>query len=285
MSIFKGDSIYKSGGGSSGGYSDGGALVDADFIEVTNNSISTYDNTSRDQVNFYFEVSDGEMINSVIELTTAVNSTVNVYVLRNGFYYLLGNVGGDTVTAGNDYKVNITGDSFSLELVTPAQVDPEFVNLMGSVYGVKKVNGLYWIDRNFMGDVGTWIDDNSTRYYDYAAFENINLDGWRLPTKTEINSLINSLYPDTAKAMKSTSGWYAGGNGDNSTGLNFKPYGYYNVQLADNTRVSRFFIKDTSDTSVYYFGSLNYDSSSSLYMNSNNKVVQWQLNVRLVHVV
>lgn len=283
MTIYNGPSIYNQGGSGGGAYKDGGALVDGDFIKVENNTISTYDNTARSDINYYFELADNEIINAVVELTTSLNATVHVYIVQNGLFIPIGNVGGDTVNAGDEYKVNITGNSFSLELVTPAQAEPEYVNLMGTVYGVKKVNGLYWIDRNFMGDVGTWIDDNSTRYYDYAAFENINLDGWRLPTKTEINSLINSLYPDTAKAMKSTSGWYSGGNGDNSTGLNFKPYGFYNVQLADNTRISRFFFKDPLDTSVYYFATLAYDSNSSLYTNSNNKVVQWQLNVRLVH--
>ena len=73
--IFKGDSIYKSGGGG-GGYKDGGQLVDGDFIEVKNNTVSTYDNTARDPINFYFEVKEGESINSVVELTTVVNSTV-----------------------------------------------------------------------------------------------------------------------------------------------------------------------------------------------------------------
>ena len=116
MSIFKGDSIYKTGAGG-GGYKDGGALVDGDFIEVKNNTVSSYDNVSRDPVNFYFEVKDGEILNSVIELTTAVNATINVYVVKNGFYYLLGNVGGNTVNAGDDYKINIIGDSFSVEQI------------------------------------------------------------------------------------------------------------------------------------------------------------------------
>jgi hypothetical protein len=131
--IFKGDSIYKSGGGG-GGYKDGGQLVDGDFIEVKNNTISSYDNVSRDPVNFYFEAKDGEVLNSVIELTTAVNATVNVYVVKNGLYYILGNVGGNTVNAGDDYKVNITGDSYAVENVTGISNEPKFFKLKnGSV--------------------------------------------------------------------------------------------------------------------------------------------------------
>ena len=79
--IFKGDSIYKSGGGG-GGYKDGGELVDADFIEIENNNVYNYENINRDQVNFYFDYSDGEIFNSIIEFTTQVNSVVNVYVVN-----------------------------------------------------------------------------------------------------------------------------------------------------------------------------------------------------------
>ena len=128
MSIFKGDSIYKSGGGG-GGYKDGGALVDGDFIKVENNTVSSYDNLSRDPINLYFEPKDGEILNSVVELTTAVNSTINVYIVKNGLYYSLGNIGGNSVTAGNDYKINITGDSYTVENVTGISNDPKFFRL------------------------------------------------------------------------------------------------------------------------------------------------------------
>ena len=134
--IFKGDSIYKSGGGG-GGYKDGGQLIDGDFIEVKNNTVSSYDNVSRDPVNFYFEPKDGEVINGIIEFTTEVNATVNVYVLIDGVYYLLGNVGGDSVTAGNDYKINITGESYSIEQVSGG-LEPKYISLMGTIYGVTK---------------------------------------------------------------------------------------------------------------------------------------------------
>jgi hypothetical protein len=140
--IFKGDSIYKSGGGG-GGYKDGGQLVDGDFIEVKNNTVSSYDNVSRDPVNFYFEVKDGEILNSVVELTTAVNSTVYVYVFKNGIYYLLGNVGGDTVNAGEDYKVNIIGDSYSIEQVSDKPT-PAFINIGNIIYPCKKIGNLIW---------------------------------------------------------------------------------------------------------------------------------------------
>lgn len=152
--IFKGDSIYKSGGGG-GGFKDGGQLVDGDFIKVENNTISSYDNVSRDPVNFYFEVKDGEVLNSVVELTTAVNATINVYILKNGFYYLLGNVGGNTVNAGDDYKLNVTGDSYSLEQVTPGGGSvPSFFEIDGVFYPLKEFNGYLWLMQNLAGNFG-----------------------------------------------------------------------------------------------------------------------------------
>lgn len=173
--IFKGDSIYKSGGGG-GGYKDGGALVDGDFIEVENNTISSYDNVSRDPVNFYFEVKDGEILNSVVELTTAVNATINVYVVKNGFYYLLGNVGGNTVNAGDDYKINIVGNSFMLEVVTPSQAIPEFAEINGNVYPIIELNGYLWTKKNIAGDFGldfVEVPTNGNTVYVDSKFYNI----------------------------------------------------------------------------------------------------------------
>lgn len=210
--IFKGDSIYKSGGGG-GGYKDGGQLFDGDFIKVENNTISSYDNVSRDPVNFYFEVKDGEVLNSVVELTTAVNATINVYVVKNGFYYLLGNVGGNTVNAGEQYKLNVVGDSFALDQVTTASNDPKFVSIMGQIYGLAKIGGLLWttenlryvseknynlpsngndfqeqiMDSNFTPDSITTRDNV---YYRWNVLNKINeLSNFRIPTNSDMSKL------------------------------------------------------------------------------------------------
>ena len=203
--IFKGDSIYKSGGGA-GGYKDGGELVDADFIKVDNNTVSTYDNESRDPVNFYFDVKDGEILNSVIELTTVVNSTVNVYVLRNGFYYLIGNVGGNTVNAGEDYNINITGNSYSLDPVTPPPTVPEYADIMGGIYGVAKVGNRLWLKENFTGIIPgvQYKAENNTVYYKCNSIQlkTFNENGWKLPRNEDFNDLTNNY---TANQLKRTS--------------------------------------------------------------------------------
>lgn len=191
--IFKGDSIYKSGGFGGGGYKDGGQLVDGDFIKVENNAISNYDNVSRDTVNFYFDYKDGDILNSVIELTTAVNSTINVYIVKNGFYYLLGNIGGNTVNAGDDYKINIIGDSYSVEVINNLNIYPEYADFGYGTYKTIYLGGLLWLRENFKGNVNTtdYFDDNGTRYYQVNLnFVRQNFNGWRIPTNEDVAALL-----------------------------------------------------------------------------------------------
>lgn len=187
--IFKGDSIYKSGGGGGGGgYKDGGALVDGDYIKVENNTVSSYDNVSRDPVNFYFEVKDGEILNSVVELTTAVNATINVYVVNNGLFIPLGNVGGDTVTAGNEYNLNIVGNSFILEAVTqPIDTGEITVIYENEIYQMKKFGTTYWLKNDLHSVIPgvRYITDSVTTYYNvedlYNKYKNIPNTTYTLP--------------------------------------------------------------------------------------------------------
>ena len=193
-----------------GGYKDGGQLVDGDFIKVENNTISSYDNASRDPVNFYFDVANGEVLNSVVELTTAVNATINVYVVKNGFYYLLGNVGGNTVNAGEDYNLNIVGNSFVLEPITPAPVEPGAVVLDGVIYPCKKFGGLLWLTKDFEGSNFSKTIYNGHTYY--LPNLNIGLNGWRLPTDGEFISSLTTVY--SGNQLKDTLTWKTPGNND-----------------------------------------------------------------------
>lgn len=129
MGIFLGDSIYNYGGGG-GGYKDGGELIDGDFINVTNNTISTYENTARNEINFVInDIDTSSVINAVIELENTYNNqaTINVYFVKDGFYYPLGNVGGNTVSANSDYSIQIIGDSFIINQVSSINNNPEYV--------------------------------------------------------------------------------------------------------------------------------------------------------------
>lgn len=138
--INNGVSIYNFGGGG-GGYSDGGELVDGDFIDVQNNAISQYENSSRNDINFV--VNGDEQINTIIELSTDVNATIHVYQFDNGLYIPLGNIGGDTVTAGENYNINIVGNSFTIEQISGGGVNPEYASINGIVYSVKVFDNDY----------------------------------------------------------------------------------------------------------------------------------------------
>lgn len=214
--IFKGDSIYKSGGGG-GGYKDGGQLVDGDFIKVENNTVSSYDNVSRDPVNFYFEVKDGEILNSSVEFTTQVNTTVNVYYIGSGGLLIpVGYVGSNTANAGDSYNISIIGKSFIIENVTAPNIDPDNINVYDNVDGViypcKKINGIYWS-----------LKDHK-KYCQYAEIANINYP-WRIPTQGEFYSIYNN---NAVQDVAAIGEWYNNviPAPTNSTGLSFAGNGY-----------------------------------------------------------
>lgn len=217
--IYNSPSIYKQGGGG-GGYKDGGQLTPAQYITVPNNVIATYDN-SADEINFIIE-DDGKPHNSIVQVSTSVNATVNVYEIRNGFYYLLGVVGTNTINAGDDYTVNIVGNSYVVENVTQQSSEPAAVEIAGGIYGLKKIGSLYWTTSNLKDDSYQYIWEGEC-YYTYHA----PINGWRIPNEAECDDLM-AAYPNTAD-VKSTTEWVGGGgNGNNSSGLNFYPKGYWN---------------------------------------------------------
>lgn len=234
--IYNQPSIYKFGGGGGGGYNDGGQLVDGDFIKVENNTISSYDNVNRNPVNFYLDLKDGEIANAIVELTTAVNSTINVYVIKNGFYYLLGNVGGNTVTAGDDYKVNITGNSYSIEQVSAPPI-PEYVNIDGNQYKVIKVGSVLWTCSDLKGT--SFRNAESANVHYYEPNPNIRINGWRLPKESDIINLNNTY---NWSQLRSTTGWYGDYNGNNESGFNAQAKGTYRTNHVEMKTYSSYML-------------------------------------------
>lgn len=280
--IFKGDSIYKSGGGG-GGYKDGGQLIDGDFIKVENNAVSTYDNESRDPVNFYFELKDGEILNSVIEFTTQVNATVNVYILKNGFYYLLGNIGGNTVNAGDDYNINIIGKSYSLDPVTPPPTVPEYADIMGGIYGVAKVGNRLWLKENFTGIIQgvQYKAENNTVYYkcNSSQLKTFNENGWKLPRYADVSDLISYYNANQLKRPATPySSWndYAVGNND----VTFYPYGYGTPDIQQIGDVAAITIINDNSSTFWSAWSLYYSNPDPTQFNPHS--VYGYCNIRLV---
>lgn len=202
MSI-KLETIYNYGGGG-GGYKDGGQLIDGEFIKVENNTASSFDNVSRDTINFYFETKDGEILNSFVELTTAVNSTVNVYIYKNGIYSLIGSIGANTVNAGEEYNVTIKGNSYVVLNVSSLTPEPSYFEFSGNsispagIIKLTKINGKYWSDYiQFSSDNNDIIREHL--YYDWYLHKSyidpwLN-SGWRLPTSYDVVDLINNYTP------------------------------------------------------------------------------------------
>lgn len=240
--------IYNFGGGSGGGYKDGGQITDADFMEVENNALSSYDNASRGTLNFYIETKDGEIPDALIELTTAVNATINVYVVKNGLYYLLGYIGSNTINAGDDYKVTITGDSFSVEQVI--SYDPGARIVIGeNTYGVAKITGagLYIMTENLNENIAdttrqtAYNNDASNRLNGYgllydplgiwetsgvvkSSFAAMIPAGWRIPTIADYKKITDLLSGNAeVNKIKSITGWATAGT--NELGTNFLPSG------------------------------------------------------------
>ncbi len=96
---------------------------------------------------------------------------------------------------------------------------------------------------NINGAVSTsggwsWYNNDSTYenpygklYNWYAAHDirNVCPAGWHVPTNEEWTLLTNFLGGESVAGtkLKSTSGWYNGGNGTNESGLNFRPSGFF----------------------------------------------------------
>lgn len=235
--IYNAPSIYKQGGGG-GGYEDGGALVDADIIEVKNNTVSTYENTSRNEVDFYIVKEPGTILNSVIEFTTQVNATVNVYYLNeNNVLVLLGVVGSNSVSAGDTYNINITGNGYEIEQITPPPApDPdEYMTILyGCKTAFKRFGGWWWQKYDNVGIIPgvRYIARNGTVYYNAAdiyAKNNTFDNGYMLPTLEHPGWLASALGKstnDVGEVLKDTTGWDVSTYpGDNSADLNFKGVG------------------------------------------------------------
>jgi hypothetical protein len=220
--IFKGDSIYKSGGGG-GGYKDGGQLVDGDFIKVENNTISYYDNVSRNDVNFYFD--DDKNIDAIINFTTLTNTTLHIYKEQNGVLIPLNYEGINTAEPGKKYLIHVSLNLFRIEEITES-TDDEYFN--AGVFGfvpIKQIGTRMWFCKDLFFGVREDIPDLG--------------GGWHVPNTNDIDDLKNAVSNDF-RALMSTSGW-TGTQGTNTSHFNAKPFGYYDIDSATYDQVGTAF--------------------------------------------
>jgi len=90
--------------------------------------------------------------------------------------------------------------------------------------------------------------------YNYTAAMEICPAGWRLPYRSEWNSLINQFGSLAGKKMKSKTGWSNRGNGDNTTGFSALPGGTnYNGAFSGKGEEAYFWSSTYDNANIYDF--------------------------------
>ena len=152
------------------------------------------------------------------------------------------------------------------------------VNIGGYLYETVEFNGLLWTTSNYKGGnnaIYKLLTDNF--YYPlYAGLENINIDGWRLPLKSEIQDIIDNYGSNCAYQMKTSSGWLYGWNGDNSSGVTIgHPHSFLDSSntVVEMIATEDFWARRTAEgnLSLFSFTSSNNGIGISDIMSTNNK--------------
>ena len=124
---------------------------------------------------------------------------------------------------------------------------------------------------------GTIVNDAKKRsnyntfgvLYNWEAAKTACPDGWHLPSFDEWMVLIHYLGDSMGEKMKSTTGWYNYGNGDNLSGFDARPGGYVSGWFMDLLKTACFWssTEDGSSTakSIRLYYSSDGLSPSGLY--------------------
>jgi uncharacterized protein (TIGR02145 family) len=106
----------------------------------------------------------------------------------------------------------------------------------GQTYKTVKIGKQVWMAENMNYDIKhSYCYENNPenckkygRLYTWEAALNACPEGWHLPTKEEFETLISNVGGSVVagKMLKSTTGWYEGGNGIDKYGFNVLPAGF-----------------------------------------------------------
>ena len=99
--------------------------------------------------------------------------------------------------------------------------------------------------------------------------------GWHLPTQTEWNTLFTAVggQSTVGTKLKSTSGWYSGGNGTDDYSFSVLPTGdrFYNGSYNSEGNDALFWSSTENNSNyAYYMGLYYYDDDADLYYNDKD---------------
>jgi uncharacterized protein (TIGR02145 family) len=176
---------------------------------------------------------------------------------------------------------NAANDKWLIKAVPPPP--PEEVTIGTQTWKIKNLaiddgqGGIYTQTVNYgQGDVVEY-------YYTWNAAVRVaaTVQGWHLPTKTELDTLATAVggYPVAGTKLKSTYGW-SSGNGDGSYGFAAFPAGQRSSSGSfQNLGWHAWFWTDTKSSSSMAF---NFHFSKDASMDTNGSTMSYGYSVRLV---
>ena len=168
------------------------------------------------------------------------------------------------------------------------------VNIGGRRYPVVKIGNQLWMAENLdwkfegcvigTGDMttteprGNYYNNDENTYgingnkygllYNWPSAKSINdmlTDGWRVPSLEDISILSNYLVDNQSLKLKSSSGWYDGGNGTDEYGFSAVPTGFRQTDFMNVGKSNVLWTMTQIGTYDSQARGFSYDRTGNLY--------------------
>lgn len=130
---------------------------------------------------------------------------------------------------------------------------------------------------------GLYQWDEMMQYENFAGAQGLCPEGWRLPSEAEWDTLSTELGGDAVSGVKikSTSGWYAGGNGNNLSGFDAFPIGFRDTDgtFVDYSEFAVFWTSTQNSSTTALTRYLSHDSDA---LQNNSSWRTYGLSVRCI---
>ena len=210
----------------------------------------------------------------------------NLLYVRNSEGNMLRKIGPNWINGigickpGEGYLVKLLNNDVLIYPITYGEPCPGIPTITygGQVYNTVLIGSKCWLKENLNYKTGnSWCYDNDPancdiygRLYDWQTALTVCPSGWHLPIDDEwkiLEGTVDNQYPvgdpiwnqtgwrgyDAGEKLKSTTGWYSGGNGTNDFGFEALPGGYR------NTNGNFYYLTDHGN----FWSSSDYSSSSA----------------------